>query len=325
MNITKIEQNLDGTLLMLTKFGSHLYGTDTPESDLDYKGVYMPSVKQICLGNIPKSVRLDTNPSNEKNSNEDIDIEIYSLHYFLKLACKGETAALDMLHTNKECLIKTSEAWAITVSCRDLFYTKNLKAFVSYARKQAAKYGVKGSRLDAARELIELLRDKPDTMKLKEFWTELPINEHAQFIDTSPQGIRQYQVCGKVLQETQCALYTFNMIVNFHNKYGARAKLASENKGVDWKAMSHAIRAAVQVRQILKEGTITFPLKEANFLMNVKTGNLDFALVLSYLEDMMAEVEELTLLSTLREEVNVEDWDEFLFMQVHKHITGKLP
>jgi len=28
-------------------FGSHLYGTDTPESDKDYKGVFMPARDDI--------------------------------------------------------------------------------------------------------------------------------------------------------------------------------------------------------------------------------------------------------------------------------------
>jgi predicted nucleotidyltransferase len=33
----------DGYLLYLTKFGSHLYGTNGPNSDADYKGFYLPS------------------------------------------------------------------------------------------------------------------------------------------------------------------------------------------------------------------------------------------------------------------------------------------
>ena len=37
-------------------FGSHLYGTQTPSSDTDYKGVAMPSVRDIALGRVPGHV-----------------------------------------------------------------------------------------------------------------------------------------------------------------------------------------------------------------------------------------------------------------------------
>ena len=88
-------------ILMKTKFGSHLYGTDTPNSDLDYKGVYLPSPREMFLNKIPKSITKNTSNNQSKNTCKDIDHEIYSLHYFLDLALKGETAALDMLHASQ--------------------------------------------------------------------------------------------------------------------------------------------------------------------------------------------------------------------------------
>ena len=41
-------------IVVKMKFGSHLYGTATPKSDIDYKGVYLPSREEILLGKIPK-------------------------------------------------------------------------------------------------------------------------------------------------------------------------------------------------------------------------------------------------------------------------------
>jgi len=90
-------------------FGSHLYGTDTPKSDKDFKGVFMPNYKDVLLGNIPKSINTSTNQNNIKNSSDDVDTETYSLHYFLKLACQGETVALDMLHAPDNMILEKSE------------------------------------------------------------------------------------------------------------------------------------------------------------------------------------------------------------------------
>jgi predicted nucleotidyltransferase len=36
-------------LIVEMRFGSHLYGTATPLSDLDYKGVYLPDGRDILL------------------------------------------------------------------------------------------------------------------------------------------------------------------------------------------------------------------------------------------------------------------------------------
>ena len=92
----------DIDIIVKMKFGSELYGTATPESDQDFKGVFLPTKEQVLLQRVPRSLIFNTKKSTGaytvKNSSQDIDCEFYSLHYFIDLACKGETAALDMLH-----------------------------------------------------------------------------------------------------------------------------------------------------------------------------------------------------------------------------------
>jgi predicted nucleotidyltransferase len=36
-------------LLVEMRYGSHLYGTDTPQSDIDLKSVYLPEARDILL------------------------------------------------------------------------------------------------------------------------------------------------------------------------------------------------------------------------------------------------------------------------------------
>ena len=48
--------------------GSHLYGLNTPESDIDYKGVFMPSIDELLLGKSPKQISESTgNDSSKKH------------------------------------------------------------------------------------------------------------------------------------------------------------------------------------------------------------------------------------------------------------------
>lgn len=309
-------------IIVKMKFGSHLYGTNTESSDLDFKGIFLPRKEDIFLNRIPKSYSFTTKAEHDsKNTADDIDTEIYSLHYFIKLACEGQTVAIDMLHAPDNMITETSNVWKEIVANRSKFYTKNLKAFIGYARRQAAKYGIKGSRLNAAKNIVDLLGKYDVEEKLEIVWDELPTGDHLHFLNPSPNGIKQYQVCGKILQATQKIGYTIDILTKFYTEYGKRAKLAAENKGIDWKAVSHAMRAAYQVKELLTTNTITFPLENADYILQIKNGELDFQTEVSpALEKLMDEVEELSEKSTLPLKPNRKFWDKFLIQTIENDI-----
>lgn len=312
-------------IIVKMKFGSHLYGTDTKDSDIDYKGIFLPTEKEILLNKVPKSYNHTTKSGNDqKNTSEDIDTEFYSLHYFIKLACEGQTVALDMLHAPTKMIEETSPTWQAIVSNRKKFYTKNLKAFIGYARRQAAKYGIKGSRLNIANFAMQVIRhgfSANKTLKLKNIWDQLPITDDSRMLGPNPNGIQEYQICGKILQETVTCEYAYNILKTFYEAYGKRAKEAAENKGVDWKAISHALRAAYQVKELLSDGTITFPLKNADFLKQVKNGHYDYTkIVAPTLEALMTEVEILSEESIFPERADQKFWENFIINTVRDHV-----
>ena len=43
-------------ILFETKFGSHVYGTNTPLSDLDFKGIYQAEYRDIILNKAEMNV-----------------------------------------------------------------------------------------------------------------------------------------------------------------------------------------------------------------------------------------------------------------------------
>jgi hypothetical protein len=290
-------------------FGSHLYGTATEKSDKDFKGVFLPSMNEMLLGRVPKTVSFNTKTDSEqKNTSADVDRELYSLQYFFELAKKGETVALDMLHAPEEFWVTSSTEWRILHRHRSMFYTRNLSSFVGYARTQAAKYGVKGSRLADAKRVLEVLQKFPRE-KVGFLKDRLPSGEHCGF----PKGLYTfYEVCGKKLTMTATAGHYVPMLENFIHEFGERARQAETNQGVDWKAISHAFRAGFQVKSILTEGDFTYPLRECEFLRQVKQGELHFKSVSPMLEDLMAELDTLSAKSTLPEKVDAEWCDQLL-------------
>ena len=121
------------------------------------------------------------------------------------------------------------------------------------------------------------------------------------------------QGLGKIFQETTRINHILPILERFFNEYGKRAQQAAENKGVDWKAVSHAIRVAYQTKQLLTENTITFPLKNADFLTKVKIGHLDYTTQdVPVLESLMTEIEDLSQKSSLPKKADRKFWDRFL-------------
>ena len=295
------------------RFGSHLYGTSSPASDTDYKGVFMPALRDVLCGRIKKCVTENTKTdTSKKNSAEDVDTQIYSLHYFIELACQGETVALDMLHAPDEMILETTPIWGQIRANRWRFYTRNLKSFVGYARTQAAKYGIKGSRLSDCKRALDYLRENElggDIMS--DVWNYLPAGEHISKNEALP--VKLYTVCGRSIQSTCKISKGVEILAKYHENYGARAKLAEANEGIDWKAVSHALRAAFQVKEILTTGDLKFPLAQADYLKTVKAGTLSYKDdVGPRLEAEMDELEVLTRESTMPEVVDREYWDSFV-------------
>ena len=316
-----------GKLVMLAIFGSHLYGTDTPESDSDVKGVYLPTAAQILAGNIPRSYSYNSKQGHvegQKNGANDVDIEIYSLHYFFELLTKGETVAIDMIHIKpRQCMIAT-QIWRRIHDNRHMAYSKNMSAFVGYARKQAAKYGIKGSRLDDVARVVEFLRKEENESRMRDVWEALPTGEHIHKLDPDVRTPhRIYQVIGKRFLETVKTSEVLRSLEIILKEYGHRAQAAKENKGIDWKAVSHAMRAALQMEEILTLKDLSFPLADADLLRDVKNGTQDYTtLVAPALENMMDRVEKLSAASDLPAQVDRAFWNNMLVEFAYDAVIG---
>lgn len=292
-------------IIVIALVGSKMYGTDTESSDDDYIGIYIPTIEQLLLNNVKHHIPLKT---------DTIDLQIWSIHHFLKLACKGETLAIDLLHApSNNWLIYNLHVWPELTQNKNFFYTKNMKAFVGYARKQASVYGTKGNRIQAIENVIEFLKTINPIFhenKLYEYWNDLPAGEHIHFLNNETP-FRMYQVCGRKFQETVTISYILNGLQKLLTSYGKRAKMAQNNEGIDHKALSHAIRAAEQVYWILKYGSYSYPLKNSDFIKKVKLGQINFEMAIAVLEDYMSEIERLMEKSNLPETINkkvVEKW-----------------
>lgn len=304
-------------------FGSHLYKLNTPNSDFDYKGIYLPTLESMILGSYGGTYKWSTGAAHEKNNAGDIDYEVISLNKFLSHACDGETFVIDMLHCNEP--LVTSPIWEDLVANRTMFYSKSLKAYFGYVKKQAAKYGLKGTRLADIRQVIESLKQFSPDLTIAYVKDKLYTGEFAKFVVVEPKKEGQvaktfYEVNSKKYQLSNMVGYVEQELEKVWESYGARAKLAEKNEGVDWKAISHALRGGYQARDIYKLGDYSYPLRETDFLLDVKLGKLDYkSEVAPVLEELVEEVEALAKVSTFPKDVDREYWNRWLISTVFKY------
>lgn len=304
-------------MIVKTLYGSKLFGTATEDSDTDIKGVYMPTRKQIYLNNIPATIPGSNTDNSRKNTATDVDVEYYSLHYFFKLACKGDTSAIDMLHAPEFAILKTSDIWNKLVKERHRFYTSDMTNLVKYARTQAIKYSIRGDRAGAIKKVLDFCKQVNYNDKLFSHWSNLPTGNHIVKHNSSIENgiyLNTYEVCNRKFHSTITIKTLKDTMEKIYENYGKRAHLAELNNGIDHKAISHAFRAGFQMKEILEHGTITFPLKQAKFLIQVKTGKLDYESVLApALNFLVDDVEVLSAASKLPKEIDKEYLNNFLY------------
>lgn len=306
--------------IVMMKFGSHLYGLDTPESDVDYKGIFLPKLPELLLENSPKIISTSTGNSHSKNTSKDKDFDLISLPRFIKDACDGETYTIDMLHSKE----KGNFIWEYLVQNRTDFYCKNMKAYIGYVKQQAAKYGIKGSKLHDIKCAIDKLKEcNPDMTLEGLFWfSEDPVylGTHARIVDLN-DGM-YYEVNNKKYKLNNKIGYIIDGLQKMYDGYGHRAKLAEKNEGIDWKAISHALRAGYQVRSIFLDGDFEYPLKETPFLREVKLGKLHYKdEVNPVLENLVDEINHLSEISKLPSKVNRKRWVIWL-LKLYERMYG---
>lgn len=301
-------------LIFLAYHGSRLYGTNTEHSDIDIKGVYLPPLSSVILTNYPKSFSLAPEKGrDEKNKAGDVEITLYSVQEFLKMCIEGETISIDMIHTNSENTLYCGATFEQLLDNRHRFYTKDMKAFLGYAKRQVNKYGMKGTRMAALKEVfdyVSTLTDVNDTTRMNNYVHHLPVNEFCYFV-IKPE-MTYYSVLDALYQPNMTVNEFKQLIIDKWNTYGERSRLAMENEGVDWKAVSHALRAAYQLIEIYEEGKVTYPLVQRDLIRAVKQGKVDFQTVSHLLDGHIQLVTALALASNYPRKVDKGFWDQYL-------------
>jgi len=327
MNITTLIENFQTkynyTIIYITQYGSKLYGTDNPNSDTDYKGIFIPSAKDVLLKRDIDHYNFSSGDDNSKNSQEDIDLQLFSIYKFFGLLKKGETGAMDILFSlfrEDTQIYNNAQYTSILKEHYPRFYNRKLHSFIGYCVGQSKLYNIKGERYNELTQFtkaLEAISNERFSHKLESLYLDMEelISRHQyKYINFVMAPIsrgsgehqegRYIEVLGKRFLGTVTIAYFIDKITDMQAQFGNRAKASA--KGVDYKALSHAMRVISEVEELLDDNFITFPLKNAQYIKAIKEGKVTLEEVMNVIDQKLdivnAKLEQSALPLTSDEE-----------------------
>ncbi len=293
-------------------YGSHLFGTNTPQSDRDEKHIVLPDLNGLLIGRAPKTVVQKTNTkANTRNTCEDVDIEIIPVQVFARDFAEGQTYALELAYALDGTHAEQVAVQAFKDFCTELrtqFLSANLRAMMGYAVNQANIYSFKGERLNVLRSaeaaLAQAQQARPDARSLGEVaddpaFSALAVASPKYFQRSQYDiGAGQERGCFILLEKTlpfsDTLAHAQKVLGALKGKYGARANEASESN-VDWKAFMHALRIMGEGIELLQAQRITLPrpAAEVSLLMQARRGETPVASLRSTLHERMELLKQL--------------------------------
>lgn len=310
-------------------FGSHLYGTNGPNSDFDYKVVCVPPLSTLLLNYkvTNRKVKPDGKGQSGKMLAGEAEYEYIPAQVFFDDFFNGQTYAMEIAFavlSDRFTLGPTFgppareyiKSWMAQLV--EKFLTNNVQKMVGYAVAQSRLYGLKTERFTSLRSVIQTvndyhhknahklfsaqnrhtLRDCPD---LVEELVKLPHVKLTEIANASggSEMAPAIDVCGKKFPLTNRVTTVVDSLTKTLGNYGQRVQ-EFEGEGVDWKALSHAIRITEQVLELSKTGKLVFPRPNAGYLKSVKEGSVPLEEATAYLNARFSEVDAAVAASVLQ-------------------------
>jgi predicted nucleotidyltransferase len=263
-----INHPLSGKFIYAALSGSHLYGTETPTSDVDVRGVFKADLEDIIFQKDEKVYSFDLMLDGER-----VDNQFTEFRKFIYDASIGQTYALDILFANPESIIYVDpQLGRLLLKHKDKLLSRNMSAIVHYCINQAKKYTERGKKYNTYKQLQIFLKPfKPNTKLCEIDLVDAPVDIVSKV--NKGTGIEEdFISIGNKLFPMNTKVNQLRMSLKTTlDNYGDRVKEAAQ-QGKDFKALSHAYRLVTELEELWLTGKITFPLKNLEFIKQIKRG-----------------------------------------------------
>lgn len=337
--------------LYLTKYGSHAYGTSTPTSDLDVRGICVPPAEYF-LGFSKNFEQLVTNTP--------VDLVVYGIVKFFKLASECNPSVIEILYTNESDILYLNNRILPLIENRDEFLSRRVKhTFSGYAMSQLkrikthrrwllnppthkptrAEYGLKDAPLlpkeqtEAALAVIskELDTWEPDLDGVDPA-TRIAVLGHFESTLTKMKlgAEEQWWAAGrtvgldenflKVMSEERAFKNAVSNWTQYQNWKETRnpERAAMEAKwGLDLKHAMHLVRLMRMATEILESKQVLVRRPDAEELLAIRNGAWSYDQLIEWAEEMEKKLDIIESTSPLPKKVNLEKLDKLCMDIVH--------
>lgn len=323
-----LHDTLAGRRIVFAAFhGSRLYGTATPDSDLDVRAVFLPTHDEILLGHHDFSI--DNNPTKKRLGLGDVDVSAFSFSRFLRLLGKFDVNAVEMLFASIPgipALIVSNEAMmgevrahasrliamggsspisharAIVGSMapdRDA-YVEAFETGMNAILEAETTSGSPSTRLFEVPGLLTTLRALPGAKWRAHGQAEQVFLEHQIPADVLEAGRWPYhslfiQVADRMLATTM-SLHEVKAVLSkplrrLQDQLTAR-RARAEGVAISPKDLYHAVRILEQHVEVQRTGRLTFPRPNATTLLDIRNGVLVGDALQGVVDDAFAQAME---------------------------------
>lgn len=269
-NFLRENKNLGTNIILLGLGGSHAYGTNNENSDIDIRGIATKTKREILIGN-----------DFEQVVDVDTDTTVYSFDKIIKLLCSCNPNVIEILGLKPEHYIYLSDAGRKVIDNRHLFLSKRvIHSFGGYANAQLRRLENKSARLiNQSQQEAHILKSiEHASVELKTRFLEMPDDAIKLYIDKSQRDDYDTEIFCNILlhhyplRDYKGMMNTMGEIIKSYAKIGKRNEKAIEHNKLG-KHMMHLVRLYLMAFDILEKGEInTYRDKEHDFLMKIRNG-----------------------------------------------------
>ena len=267
----RTNENLGSNIILLTLGGSHAYGMDKEDSDVDVRGISLNSKSDILLGaDFEQVVDVDT------------DTTVYSFNKMIQLLTSNNPNTIEQLGCLPQHYFYLSEIGKELLDNRKIFLSQIcVHTFGGYASSQLRRMSNKAARLVSQTENESYILKSIDNARYEfrnRYYPFEDDNDLKLYIDKSVQEGYDSEIFMDVrlnhypLRDWAGMWNEMKTIVSSYNKFGRRNEKAVAHDKLG-KHMAHLIRLYMMCIDILeKEEIVTYREKEHDLLMSIRNG-----------------------------------------------------
>lgn len=263
-------EHLNSNIILLGFGGSHAYGTNNENSDVDIRGVATNTKRNILTGyDFEQVVDVDT------------DTTVYSFDKIIKLLCYCNPNVIELLGLKPEHYFYLTSAGVELLNHKEIFLSKKaVHSFGGYANAQLRRLENKSARLVSQSQMEKHILKSIEhaSVDFKNRYFDMPEDAIRLFIDESQQEEYDTEIFMDVslkhypLRDYKGMFSSMGEIIKSYSKIGKRNEKAISHDKLG-KHMQHLIRLYYMCFDILEKGEInTFRENEHELLMSIRNG-----------------------------------------------------